>query len=260
MSLIWRGIACGLGALALARATEAQERPEAILRRAILAAGGESSLGAAEGLEWEAAALVHIPGRDIAIRGVWKIQPPDSAVVATYDTTRGPTTTWRLIVAGRRGWLERDSVLTPLSPATLSEERHQFYLYSLLRLVRLRQPGVRLIPVPANSAGNVGLRVEQAGRLSVRLYVDSAGRVERIMTTFATGGGEPGDRQDIRLTGTLAAGGVNWFRKMVVHRAGKPYFEMELTALRAHYQLSDPLLAGPRPRNRSGSARRGPTR
>src|SRR6185295_5152668 len=200
MSLISRGVARGLGALVMAGAVQAQERPEAVLRRAILAAGGPASLAAAKGLEWEAEALVHIPGRDIAIRGLWKIQPPDSAIVATYDTTRGPGTTRRMVVAGRHGWLERDSALIPLAAATLAEERHQFYLYSLLRLVPLQQRGVRLMPVPSDSAGNAGLRVEQPGRLPVTLYVDSAGQVARMTTTFATGSGEPGDRQDIWLS------------------------------------------------------------
>ena len=108
------------------------------------AAGGESRLREYRGLEWTGRGVVHIPDRDITIRGTWKIQPPDSAVVATYDTTRGPGTLRDLIVAGTSGWIQRDTAFTPLPEDILAEEQHQYYLYSLLRLVPLKEKGVKL--------------------------------------------------------------------------------------------------------------------
>lgn len=222
-----------------------QDAPQTLVRRAIEAAGGRARIAAAPALQWQARAVIHIPGRDITILGTWSIQPPDSAVVATYDSAQGPRSTRRLIVAGARGWMQRDS-LTAMPSAILTEERHQFYLYALLRLLPLEAPGVRLTSVPADSAGNAGILVESPGRLPVTMYFDRDARVARMRTAFATDSG-PGARQDIRLDGTIESNGVHWFRRMVITRDGQPYYEMELSTLQVLPRLTDPLLRGPAP-------------
>lgn len=223
-----------------------QDTPEMLVRRAIDAAGGRARLEAAPALQWEGRAVIHIPGRDITIMGAWSIQPPDSAVVATYDAVQGPRTTRRLIVAGSRGWMQRDSQLTAMPNVVLNEERHQFYLYSLLRLLPLEAPGVRLTRVVADSVGNAGLLVESPGRLPVTMYFDRDARVVRMRTTFAADSG-PVARQDIRLEGSIEANGVRWFRRIEIDRDGQPYFELELATLQTLPRLSDPLLRGPTP-------------
>lgn len=223
-----------------------QDTPEALVRRAIEAAGGRARIEAAPALQWQGRAVIHIPGRDITIMGTWSIQPPDSAVVATYDAVQGPRTTRRLIVAGNRGWMQRDSQLTAMPNAVLTEERHQFYLYSLLRLVPLEAAGVKLTRVVADSAGNPGLLVESTGRLPVTMYFNGEARVVRLRTTFAADSG-PVVRQDIRLEGAIEANGVRWFRRIEIDRDGQPYFELELTTLQTLPRLTDALLRGPTP-------------
>ncbi len=234
--------------LRLAPTLLAQTRPSTLLDRAIKAAGGESTLKEHRGLEWSGLGVVHIPNRDIVIRGWWEIQPPDSAVVATYDTARGPGTTRRLIVAGPRGWLQRDTLFTPLEEDLLAEEQHQYYLYSLLRLIPLKEKGVKLHAVFPDSMGNKGFTVERAGRLPVTMYFDSAGRVMRLVTRFALPGPVAGDPQVVRLSGSTESDGVRWFRRMEILRAGKPYFDLEIDSLAAKPAINDALLAGPPPR------------
>ncbi len=229
----------------LAATLQAQTRPSTLLDRAIKAAGGESRLKQYRGLEWSALGVVHIPRRDIVIRGFWEIQPPDSAVVATYDTARGPGTTRRLIVAGSRGWLQKDTLFTPLPDDLLVEEQHQYYLYSLLRLVPLKERGVKLQKVFPDSMGNAGFTVERAGRLPVTMYFDSAGRVVRLLTQFALPGLVAGDLQVVRLYGSTESEGVRWFRRMEILRAGKPYFDLEIDSLVVKPTIRDSLLAGP---------------
>lgn len=233
--------------LLLAPATVvAQTRPSILLDRAIKAAGGEERLKQYRGFEWTGFGIVHIPNRDIAIRGTWEIQPPDSAVVATYDTMRGPATTRRLIIAATRGWLLKDTTFTTLPDDLLAEEQHQYYLYSLLRLVTLKEKGVKLQGVFPDSAGHAGFTVERKGRLPVTMYFDSAGRVVRMITRFALPGPVAGDLQDIRFYGKIEAGGVTWFKAMEILRAGKRYFDLEIDSLTVKRSVSDTLLAGPR--------------
>jgi hypothetical protein len=234
-----------LGVTAPALTLHAQERPGSVLDRAIRAAGGEATLKKYRRIEWAGLGVVHIPNRDIVIRGWWDIQPPDSAVVDTYDTTRGPGTTRTLILSGPRGWLYRDTVFTPLPEDLLAEEQHQYYLYSLLRLVPLKDKGVKLRPVFPDSMGNAGFTVERAGRLPVTMYFDSAGRVMRLVTRFALPGPVAGDAQVVLLHGTAEAEGLRWFRRIEILRAGKPYFDMEIDSLKAQREISDSLLTGP---------------
>src|SRR5687767_5647166 len=63
--------------------------PAAMLDRAIEQAGGAAALVRARALTWEGDAIVNA-GRIVQISGTWAIQPPDTAVVATFDVSRGP--------------------------------------------------------------------------------------------------------------------------------------------------------------------------
>jgi hypothetical protein len=229
--------------LIAAGALQAQIPLDSLLRKAIASQERPRRQLSFPALEWQARAVVHLPGRDIVLHGVWKVQPPDSAIVATFDTTRGPASTQRMILAGHRGWLQRDSQLTAMPPDMLTEERHQFYLYSLLQLTPLQRPGVRLRAVPPDAAGNSGFRVQQHGRLPVTMYFDHTGRVSHMATTFATLGRTAEDAQDILLSGTRDVEGITWFRQMTITRNGKPYFEMEITKLHAVPRISDSLFA-----------------
>jgi hypothetical protein len=235
-----------LGLAGPARAQPATATPAAIVQAAVRSAGGRAALEAARALDWDATATVHAGGQDVAITGRWRVLPPDSAISTTWLTARGPSTARSLVVSAARGWLVRDTALTPMPPETLAEERHQFYLYALLRLVPLLDPAARLSAAGTDSAGNRGVRVERDGRLPVTLWFDAAPRVVAMTTTFAARGGGPGDRQDIRLEGAVAAGGITWFRRMVIRRAGSPYFEMDISALRTAAGLDNPMLRGER--------------
>ncbi len=86
------GIAVAV-AMSLAQSAHAQETPLDIVREAIGAAGGARRLAGAPALEWDATAVVHVPGRDIRLTGRWRLLPPDSAIVATYESARGPAST-----------------------------------------------------------------------------------------------------------------------------------------------------------------------
>ena len=230
----------------------AQDGVDSLVRRAIEAAGGRANLERAPALQWQGRAAIHLPGRDITIFGTWSVQPPDSAVVATYDSVQGPRSTRRLILAGTRGWMQRDTTLSPMPGAVLTEERHQFYLYSLLRLLPLQSPGVKLTRVVDDSAGNAGLIVESPGRLQVTMYFDRNARVVRLRTTFAADSGSV-ERQDIRFEGTIESNGVRWFRKMMINRNRQPYFDMEVRTFETLPRLDDPLLRGPVPPDDSAS-------
>jgi hypothetical protein len=101
--------------------------PRALLERAIAQAGGAEALERARALLWEGDATVYAGGRTVRIAGTWAVQPPDTAVVATYDVTRGPESTRALVVAAPRGWVVRDTAVTRMPDAMLANEKDEFY-------------------------------------------------------------------------------------------------------------------------------------
>ncbi len=220
--------------------------PQQIVSRAIEHAGGVAALERARTLVWDGDATVHVRGRTVELSGRWAVQPPDSAVVATWERSRGPASTRRLILSGTRGWFERDGQLAPMPPAVLANEREQFYLYNVMRLVPLRAAGVQVIAIPPDSLGQRGVRVTQAGRPDVDAYVDASGRLSHLRTrvTDAMSGNQA--VEDVWLSGVVEADGVRWPRTIRLTLDGAPYFELDIRTLRTLPRLEDPLLGGPR--------------
>jgi hypothetical protein len=129
---------------------------DAMLERAIEQAGGARAMGRARALEWDGDATVHAGGRVIHLAGNWRVQPPDSAVVATHDVTLGPGTTRWLVLAAPHGWLVSGGQFTPMPPNLLANERAEFYLYELMRLVSLQAPTVTRSVAAPDSLGQPG--------------------------------------------------------------------------------------------------------
>lgn len=222
------------------------EDPDTMLGNAIRQAGGVMALSAASALTWDGDATVFAGGRTINITGHWQVQPPDTAIVATYDTTQGPSTMRSMVIAAPRGWVVRNDSFTSLPEAVIANERDEFYLYDVIRLVPLRDRVVRLSRSPADSLGQRGFRAEQPGRPAVDLFVDSTGRLSHVRLTVADPGGGPPIRQDAWLDGELAAGGMRWPLRLRLTMNGAPYFELRMRDLKVSDRVRNSLLSGPK--------------
>jgi hypothetical protein len=198
--------------------------PAALLDRAIKAAGGEEALRRATVLKWRGRAFVYAGDRRIELEGSWIVEPPDRAVVATWETDKGKESTRRLILLGSEGWMDRAGERTPMPSEMLASERDQFYLYSVMRLLPLREPGVRL-----TAPGPRSLRVESAGRPDVELTFDGSGSLDRMRAEIHDPVSNRKVVEKITFEGLLQAGGVRWPRRISITRDGAPFFDLELT-------------------------------
>jgi hypothetical protein len=224
-------IACTLVALALTAgsAVSAQRSPSEILDRAIAAAGGRLALEAATSLQWDGTATIHIPNRTIEIAGHWQIVPPDSAVVSTYPVDQGPGAVRRMILSSKGGLMQRgDAPPADMPPELLTEERHQFYLYYVLRLVPLLDSAFALRSEPADSLGSSAIRVTHPKHPDVVLYFDEGYRVSGLRTVFASADMSDPESQLIRFRGLVESNGVRWFREMDIDRAAKDFFDLRV--------------------------------
>ena len=220
--------------------------PLTILDNAIQQAGGAAALSAARALSWDGDATVFAGGRTVNIAGRWQVQPPDTAVVATYDTTRGPSTTRSMVIAAPRGWMVRNDSFTVLPDPLIANERDAFFLYDVIRLVSLRDNAVRLSRISADSLEQRGFRAEQPRRPAADVFVDSTGRVSHIVLMVADPNGGPPARQDAWLEGELTSGGIRWPQRLRLMMNGAPYFDLRMRDLQVSDRITSPLLSGPK--------------
>ena len=198
--------------------------PDAILARAIRAAGGEERLRRATVLKWRGWAMVHVGEHPIRLEGRWIVEPPDRAVVETWETDKGKASTRRLILLGSEGWTERRGQRAPMPQAMLANERDQFDLYALMRLLPLRDTGVRL-----TATGPRSLRVEREGRPAVDMRFDGTGFLDRIRTEVRDPASQRTVEEVVTFEGVVEAGGVRWPLRLHITQDGEPYFDLELT-------------------------------
>ncbi|HSU15666.1 hypothetical protein [Longimicrobium sp.] len=218
-----------------------------VLARAIGQAGGAEALERARALSWKGEATVRAGGRTVRIEGVWAVQPPDTAVVSTWEEGRGRATERSLVYAAPRGWIVSGGRFQPMPAAMLANERDEFFLYQVMRLVPLRAPGVTLAEIPPDSAGQAGIRAMVPGRPPVELYVDATGRLAHVrMPVRDPAGGAAPVTQDVWLQGAAEEDDVVWPTSMRITLNGAPYFDMEIHDLETMERLEDPRLGGPR--------------
>ena len=239
---------CASGSASTSSSGRAEDlTPTVMLARAIERAGGAAALEAATALTWEGDAIVNAGGRIVQISGTWAIQPPDTAVVSTFDVARGPGSMRSLVVAAPRGWTVSGSEFSPMPDAMLATERDEFYLYDVMRLVPLREPGVTLTALAPDSLGQAGFRAERGGRPPVDLYVDRTGRLAHLRTHIANPAGGQPVAQDLWLEGEIQSAGVRWPRDLRIYLGGQPFFALTLRTLRVQARVEDPRLRGPGP-------------
>jgi hypothetical protein len=219
--------------------------PRQMLERAIRQAGGEGPLTAARALVWRGQGVAHAGEHHVNIVGDWEIQPPDTAIVSSYEVARGQETTRSLVLAAPRGWLVSGTSFRRMPATLLANERDQFYLYDVIRLVPLRAPGVTLTPIAPDSLGQPGFRAEQPDRPAVDLYFSANGRLAHLRADVHDAASAATKRQDMWLSGTIESAGVRWFREMKMTMDGEPYFDLTVRSLRVMRRIDDPRLAGP---------------
>jgi hypothetical protein len=241
-----------MGPLALAALILAADPSRALLERAIEAAGGPGPLTRAAALVWDGEATIHLPDGPLKIAGTWRLEPPDRDIVETYIAGDDPKTARTMIISGARGWMQKDGHTTPLPDAVVEHERGQFYVYSLLRLVPLRDPAFALSPLPPDDEGLAGFRVTHAGWPTVDVYLDAGSRPRRLVSEVKIPGPGyvPGSgatkRQVVTLSGDIEAGGIHWPRELKITWDDRPYFDLTITSLGMMEKLEDERLAGPK--------------
>ncbi|MGE5836161.1 MAG: hypothetical protein ACM4AI_16925, partial [Acidobacteriota bacterium] len=159
----------------------ASKTPEAALvDRAVEAAGGEQALKNYPAFTWTGEANIYVQGKTTTIVGTWNVDPPDRAIVETRPAGDPPESARTLVINGRQGWAIVKNERVQISAEQLENERDEFYLYSLMRILPLRDYAVRLEMQSKSSDGLDVLRVSRPERPDVDLFFDADNRLRRL--------------------------------------------------------------------------------
>jgi hypothetical protein len=222
----------------------ATKTPEvAMVDRAIEVAGGEEALKKNPAFSWTAEAKVRAEGREVTIVGKWLLDPPDRAIVETRPVSEPPDALRTLVISGKSGYAIVKDEREQISPEVLENERDQFYLYSLIRLLSLRDYGVRLEALPKSDDGLDGLKVSRPERPDVEMFFDpESGRLRRLSLETLDPVTNTRRRQNARLDGEVVSKGVRWFKQLSLTWENEPYFDLTITTLDVLPGLADPRL------------------
>jgi hypothetical protein len=222
----------------------ADDAARALLNRAISAAGGAANLQRHRVLAWHGIASVNVSGRTVRIEGDWRIEPPDRAHIETFEVDKGPASMRSLFIDGDKGWTTKDGKSIVLPQLFVGNEREQFYLYWLVRLVPMLDQEFRLTTVAPDAQRRPGFRVERDGRRDATLYFTPEARLARIVTTVTDPTSGADLTQELRFTGDLAANGIRWPRRIQVVQKDTVFFDLELSALETPETLEIPPCMG----------------
>ncbi len=220
-----------------------EKTPEqALVDRAIEAAGGLEALKRHPAFVWKGEAQVHLQGKDLKIVGTWRIDPPDKAIVETRQEGQAPEESRTLVINGRQGFSLVNNVRSQLPAEELENERDAFYLYGLMRLLPLQDYAVRLTALPKSEDGLDALRVTQPERPDVDLFFDGDARLRRLLVETLDPVTNTRRRQNVKLDGEMTSRGIRWFRNLTITREDGPYFELTILTLDVLPGLADPRL------------------
>lgn len=226
-----RSLAIALAVVLLAACGPVRRNDDAgaLLARAIDRAGGERALAAARSLHWTGEATVFDGDRRIDIAVDTTVAPFEHASSTTWLRGR-PETARRMVIEADRGWIERDGKREPMADAMLANERLQYATYGVMRLVTLREPGVRLDRRPDRDGLHV-LHAEHPRAAPADLFFDDAGRLVALEDRVpdAERGGDVAQR--FTFEGVIEDDGVRWPRVLRIAQDGRPFFELRLATL-----------------------------
>ncbi|WP_133498751.1 hypothetical protein [Cognatilysobacter terrigena] len=216
--------------LACVACTQVRVREDALIAKAIDAAGGQAALQRAQSLHWTGDATAFAGDRRIELGVDSTVVPFERASSTTWLRDKRDTTQRRMVIDGDSGWIERDGRREPMAADMLANERPQYATYGLMRLVTLRDPGTRVERRPDRNGLQV-LHVEHPKAAPADLFFDATGRLVALEDRVPDA--EPGVAIAQRFTfdGVIEDDGVRWPRVLRIDQNGTPFFELRLATL-----------------------------
>jgi hypothetical protein len=243
------GVLCVLAAAAgLARADDKADA-QALLDRAIKAAGGEANLKKFQGSVSKGKGTLHEGG--FKVTGEWYFQAPDRVrSVYEFDDGQGQKIKVLSVVNADKGWSRTgDGETDALEGDALKEEQEEAYENWLTTLTPLKDKAFQLTALSEVKVGDrpaLGLKVTRAGHGDVELYFDKenallvklARKAKDIMA-------DKDVKQEAFFSNYKNVQGIMQPMKIEIKRDGQAYFDVEMSEIKFSEKLDDGLFTKP---------------
>jgi hypothetical protein len=221
--------------------------PQAVIRKAIDAMGGEEKLARFKCTISKGKCKFYTMGQVVDGTAQMWSQPPRQLKAIFHLNMAGKPLTRIEVVTKDGGWLSLNGKLSPLPADQVAEIYEGMAADQAASLLALKDPGYQITPLGESSVANrsaVGLKVTHAGHRDVLLYFDKErGYLVKMQTRTKAMGSEV-DEENF-YTDYRDYEGVRNANKVTTKRDGKTYAEAETTEFKAVEKIPDRVFAKP---------------
>jgi hypothetical protein len=228
----------------------ADEAAQAILDKAIQAAGGAENLTKYPASEWKGKGKFYGFGEGIEYTGVWsQFYPGRSKTVLDVEFNGMKIQNVR-VVNGDKGWQVAMGSLQDLDKDQLYEALQGLHYDRVLTFVPLKDKGYTLTSLGESMVEKqpaVGIKVSHKDHRDIQLFFDkTSGQLLKgtIKVKDQMTGGQPVD-QEMHYGGYKDFQGRQVATKVRIHREGKLYIENEITEYKRLEKLDEKVFGKP---------------
>src|SRR5262249_6808423 len=237
--IIFVSLACG------------QDKPRAIVERAINAQGGEAKIAKLRTMRIKVEGNTDlIPGQPnfpITVEDIWKM-PNRYKSTSTFQLM-GNAVTQTQAIDGDTGWAQFNGQTTDQPKEALAEMKEQKYAEDLDRLGFMKEEGIELSALEetkVNEKPAAGVLGKSKGHRDVKLYFDKySGLLVKRQHNVLDPTGRKEVSQEVLFGDFQEKDGVKHYRKIIAFRDGKKWFEGKVTELEFFEKLDDREFARP---------------
>ncbi len=226
----------------------AADEPKAIIEKAIKAYGGEDKLSKLKAGQAKSKGKIELFG-GLAFTQETSYQLPNKVKEVINLEVMGNQVTIITVYNGKEGWMSAMGQTQDLDGKLLDEVKEGIHLSRVGRLVALKEKGYELSPlgeVKINGKPAVGVKVASKGHRDVSLFFD---KNSGLLAKMERRGVDPQTGQEFKEerfpSDYKAVNGIQIPQKLVMHRDGKKFMELEFQEYKALDKLDDSEFAKP---------------
>lgn len=247
----WLLLALSAG-LIVARPSPApgQTEPRAILEKALKAHGGDEKMLRLKAVQTRSKGTFYTGQGEITFTDETQVLHPHHLRSVKHLEANGMAMTQVLVLNGDKAWIVLGDTPRDLEEAMVANLRDNLFQDWAARIVPLlHNPDVTLTALPATKVGGkeaAGVQVASKGHRDVRLYFD---RASGLLVKIEARAYDPMSREEVDqerfVSDYKEVAGVKRPTRVVVHRQGQKFLEMEITDVKLGEKLDETLFAKP---------------
>jgi hypothetical protein len=241
-------VAAALFLISLARAQDAGA--QALLEKAIKAAGGEAKLAKLQALTLKGKGKIFDMNQEIPFSASFYTQGSDQGRIVTEMTQMGNKITEVRVINKDKGWVrDNQQPPQPMSKEMLIEEKESLYFNYITTLAPLKGKDFKLAALPEIKVDDkpaIGLTVASKGHREVKLYFDKESSLlvksERLVKDPDSG---KESTEEVLFGNYKEFDGIKIATKYTIKAMGKTSAEMDVTDAKPSEKLEATLFDKP---------------